>query len=656
MMNNNISDLVEKSFNKGEFFLSQRSVESRKQLGQFFTPTKVARYMLQQLGPIRTGDKILDPAVGSGVLLCAVIEYVINNGGVEEVWLDGYEIDREVYQIASDVLEAARQKAASCGITIHLSMFQDDFLLNSFPIRQRDFFKPTENCDIEFKKYHRIIANPPYFKINQDDPRLNLLGNIKGRTNIYTLFMGVAQRKLVEGGTACFIVPRSFCSGAYFESFHREFIRKVYPSQVHVFNFRHNIFHWAVLQENVIVTFQRKRNGLHKNSLDISTSRNVDDLDMTPIKRRVTLNQFLGTRDGKFFFRLPVGELDEQIIASFDKWEGSLEKYGLKVSTGPVVPFRAKSFLSDDVEPTGAYVPLLWTNNVRAQDVSWPLTDSSKQQYIQWSKQSQKLLVPVSNYVLVRRFSAKEEIRRLIAAPFFGEKYDFSFIGLENHLNFIYRNEGTLTTEESVGISTMLNCALVDRYFRIINGNTQVNAIDLRRLPLPSLGVIKILGQRVLAVEKTGLNVDIDGLTFSIIRDSGYLPPDFPTIRETRYSMGKIQQAQKLLRALGMPEAQQNEISALTLLVLAQLSEETRWRDANRRSLRIHDMLLEIRMRYQGEYAENTRETIRRQVIHQFEQAGLVAKNPDNPALPTNSPKIHYGLTDPVLQTIQAYL
>ena len=259
---------------------------------------------------------------------------------------------------------------------------------------------------------------------------------------------------------------------------------------------------------------------------------------MTPIKRRVTLNQFLGTRDGKFFFRLPVGELDEQIIASFDKWEGSLEKYGLKVSTGPVVPFRAKSFLSDNVEPTGAYVPLLWMNNVRAQDVSWPLTDSGKQQYIEWSKQSEKLLVPVSNYVLIRRFSTKKETRRLIAAPLFGEKFDFRFVGLENHLNFIYRHEGTLTTEESVGISTMLNCALVDRYFRIINGNTQVNAIDLRRLPLSSLGVIKILGLRVLAIEKTGLNIDIDGLTFSIIRDSGYLPPDFPTIRETRYIMG----------------------------------------------------------------------------------------------------------------------
>jgi type II restriction enzyme len=119
--------------------------------------------------------------------------------------------------------------------------------------------------------------------------------------------------------------------------------------------------------------------------------------------------------------------------------------------------------------------------------------------------------------------------------------------------------------------------------------------------------------------------------------------------------MEKVEQAQEILKTLGLPQAQQNEISALTLLVLAQLSEETPWREARRQSLRIHDILIAIKDRYGREYAENTRETVRRQVIHQFEQAGLVVRNPDNPTLPTNSPRTHYALSDAAIRTIRAY-
>jgi hypothetical protein len=119
--------------------------------------------------------------------------------------------------------------------------------------------------------------------------------------------------------------------------------------------------------------------------------------------------------------------------------------------------------------------------------------------------------------------------------------------------------------------------------------------------------------------------------------------------------MGKIELTQEILEALGLPSAQQNEISALTLLVLAQLSEETPWNNATPQSLRVHDILLDIRARYGREYAENTRETIRRQVLHQFEQAGIVIRNPDDPTLATNSPKTHYALTEPVVSALQAF-
>ena len=119
--------------------------------------------------------------------------------------------------------------------------------------------------------------------------------------------------------------------------------------------------------------------------------------------------------------------------------------------------------------------------------------------------------------------------------------------------------------------------------------------------------------------------------------------------------MSKIDDARDILEQLGLPPAQRNDIACLTLLALAGLSEGDPWRRASKPSLTIHQILGFMRDTYGREYAENTREVVRRQVIHQFEQARLVDRNPDAPDLPTNSPRTHYGLTDEALGVIRQY-
>ena len=119
--------------------------------------------------------------------------------------------------------------------------------------------------------------------------------------------------------------------------------------------------------------------------------------------------------------------------------------------------------------------------------------------------------------------------------------------------------------------------------------------------------------------------------------------------------MGKILEAQDILRALGLPPAQYNESAALTFLSLANIKKDEPWRKAEPLRRRIHDIIIFIKDAYGREYAENTRETIRRQVIHQFEQARIVNRNPDNPLLATNSPRTHYALTDEIINLIREY-
>ena len=119
--------------------------------------------------------------------------------------------------------------------------------------------------------------------------------------------------------------------------------------------------------------------------------------------------------------------------------------------------------------------------------------------------------------------------------------------------------------------------------------------------------------------------------------------------------MGKIDEALSILKALGLPKAQQNERSALTLLALADLKKKTPWSKAKSRFIRIHDILVFIQENYGKQYAENTRETIRRQTLHQFEQAALAARNPDDPSRPTNSPKNVYTVSNEALSVIKKY-
>ncbi|MBI3194593.1 MAG: restriction endonuclease [Ignavibacteriae bacterium] len=120
--------------------------------------------------------------------------------------------------------------------------------------------------------------------------------------------------------------------------------------------------------------------------------------------------------------------------------------------------------------------------------------------------------------------------------------------------------------------------------------------------------------------------------------------------------MSKIEEAKIMLDSLGLPEAQQNEISALTFLALCGIKPGTHWKLTQRKSLKVTKGIMAfIAEQYGKQYAPNTRETFRRQVLHQFVQAGIVDYNPDNPSLPVNSPNAHYALSESAMEVITTF-
>ncbi|MBL8134242.1 MAG: Eco57I restriction-modification methylase domain-containing protein [Anaerolineae bacterium] len=508
-------DLVSESFTSGQRLLEQRAISTRKTYGQFLTSPPVARYMAGQLGDLPPACSILDPSLGSGVLLCAVIERLMERGAPAQVELHAYEIDPVLFRTAEAILERACRLAAERSVNIVLRLHQEDFVTAALEVLQPSLFsRPT----ISPRTVDRIIANPPYFKLQSDDPRVTTSRDLIGaHTNIYTLFMALATRQLARDARGVFIIPRSFCSGAYFAPFRDSFADQVEFERLHLFGSRDQNFD-EVLQENVILTFKKRDDAQPgREMIAISTSKNGADLDDSQVSDFPSA-LVVHRRARHLFYRLPVSEEDAVILRAFDTWTGSLHQYGMEVSTGRVVAFRAVEHMMSHQDSDG--FPLLWMHHVKSGSVLHPLPRLNKPQWLRASALSASLVVPSANYVLLRRFSAKEEPRRLVAGSFLSAEFPgVAYVGFENHLNYVYRLGGVLSAAETLGLTSLFNSALYDRYFRITNGNTQVNAAELRALPLPPLDIIRRIGEAGLARPSE----DIDHLVFSHLSASGHI-------------------------------------------------------------------------------------------------------------------------------------
>ena len=332
-----------------------------------------------------------------------------------------------------------------------------------------------------------------------------------GNPNIYALFMATSAELLSESGELVYIVPRSFASGPYFRKFREIFFRRVTPKAIHLFESRKDVFKGqAVLQENLVIAAQARVDGedAHERQVMVSHSKAAHDLAE---RRRllVDVDSVLNMMSEGRELSIPLCGTDLALVRVMRTWPNTLRSLGLDVSTGPVVPFRAARFLVH-AESGSLAVPLLWMQHVHPMRTAWPLPSMEKAQWIEVAPGSAKLLVEDSTYVLIRRFSAKEEKRRLVAAPLIRGSLNAGMVGLENHLNYIRGVSRELDEELAWGLSVLLNSTFLDRYFRISNGNTQVSATELRSMPLPAERDIRFIGAEVQSGR--GSQVDLSDL------------------------------------------------------------------------------------------------------------------------------------------------
>lgn len=496
----------------GRLYASLTQSEHKRRLGQYFTPAEVACFMAQMYRGAEQRLRVLDPGAGAGILSCALCESLASRTEKPgEIILDAYEADVALAGYLEQSLAYAKEWLLMKGINLNFKIYTDDFVLNNAEILSDSlslFPQPLPHGG----KFDLIIANPPYFKIPKSDPRAQAAAAVVwGQPNIYAIFMAISAQMLREGGEMIVISPRSYAAGNYFQLFRERFFARMRPDAIHLFDSRRKAFSRdAVLQENMILRARRMSNWTNngKMRVEISRSAGVHDLSR-PYRRLVPLDKVLDVDSVDKLLRVPLADEDDEVVRIIRSWPGSLHSYGLEISTGPVVPFRAVPFICQQGSVPQTHAPLLWMQNVMAMRIDWPVTARNKSQYIVASEQSRPLLVKNQNYVLLRRFSAKEAARRLVAAPFLSGAINSSFVGLENHLNYVHRPGGSLSAEEAFGLAALLNCSLIDSYFRTFNGNTQVSATELRAMPLPPPNLIKKLGSHVMTSPHDLASLDI---------------------------------------------------------------------------------------------------------------------------------------------------
>lgn len=460
----------------------------RSMHGQFFTPPTTARLMASMSTLIHERVRLLDAGAGVGALTAAWVAEICSRAvRPKEVVLTAYERDEALLPALQATLKACEQACMAVGITCKWEVRATDFIEAVVDALDAGLFQT------KYPVFDVAILNPPYKKFRAESRTRQLLRRLNIETsNLYTAFLALVVLLLDDGGEVITITPRSFCNGPYFRPFRQHLLRHVNLTRFHVFEARDHAFRDdEVLQENVIL---RAVKGTPQQPLVcISQSRTPDDpIDM---ERSVPFERVVRPGDSQAFIHLVPDDNGHALAEAMEMLPCTLDELGLCVSTGRVVDFRAKQWLR--TEPTSGTVPLIYPTHFDNGLVHWPKADAKKPNAIVHNTDSTPLMVPAGVYVLVRRFSAKEERRRVVAAVFDPETVPCEVVGFENHLNYFHERGAPLDRPLAWGLSAFLNCSPLDTYFRQFNGHTQVNATDLRSLRYPTRDVLIALGGQI---------------------------------------------------------------------------------------------------------------------------------------------------------------
>jgi adenine-specific DNA-methyltransferase len=426
--------------------------------------------------------RILDAGAGTGILAASTALYCLSMG-CKTVHAVLYELDSEAVANLKQTLNIVQRLFCE-----QLGTFTYEICCEDFVIARPDKEKTVQPFDIS-------VINPPYFKYSaKDSPYARAVADLyHGDPNIYASFMAVVMACMKAGGQMVTITPRSFTNGLYFKGFREYLLTESALSLIHIFKHRDKVFNHddsVVLQENIICYFVKGSNA------DTITVRSSDcDASINNAnEKRYPVHLIVDHSNDHRLIRIPESDCAASILKQAETFKTTFEGAGYFISTGRVVEHRARQYITEDTSAENT-VPLYRPHNVTPLTATW-IGNHNKDVAFKLNEGHDKHTMKNGTYVLLKRFSSKDEKRRLVASVHLANMHYCELIGFGNKTNYIGILGGELSTIEAYGLATVFNSSFMDKYFRCISGNTQVNATEIRVMKFPSRDQVKEIGDR----------------------------------------------------------------------------------------------------------------------------------------------------------------
>lgn len=478
--------MLEYVFDKTICFLENMPKSVRKKKGQFFTSVETATYMAEMfdLNGLPASVDILDPGCGTGILSAALIDRLQRETNIKKIFLICYETDPDVIPVLRSNLIYIKKNAS---ISFDFEIKKDDYILS-----QGDSFSGTLHAEPYPPKYDLVIANPPYLRIMRDDPAAIAMPEVvHGAPNLYFLFAAMSLFNLKKGREMVYIIPRSWTSGAYFRAFRNYFLQEGKIQQIHLFISRDKVFtEEQVLQETIIIKMKKAKTA-PDNVIITSSQSNRDFNDVSVLK--VPYDSVVVGEELYVF--LPISSEEVAAVNKINTFSSTFPDIGLRMKTGIVVDFRQWEDLRS--EPGDHTVPLFYSQHIRNGRVGHQPSGKN----CDWIVDTKPGLIQRNkSYVFCKRFTAKEERRRLQCGIYLAEDFpQYHSISTQNKINYVDSTIGEDLSKEVVyGVYALLNSTLFDTYYRVLDGSTQVNSTEINNIPVPPLCVIADIGKRLM--------------------------------------------------------------------------------------------------------------------------------------------------------------
>ena len=454
----------------------ERCASDNVRLGRFFTKRETAALLASffRFEERKNELTVLDPGAGTGILSAAVLEAVCRGRAALSVRLVCYENDAGYLPMLKNNLERLRRRARrEWGVKVTCEVREENFLLHT----------------VENETFDCIVMNPPRGLVSKDSPEALSAKDLLSTPTVELayLFIASALLRLADDGQMAMLLPTAFASGVSLSRLRAALLSETRVGSMHLFTSEKG------LKKSFLLSVRKTE----EPGEAISVSTSTDDGSVEAISTLPPLRYgFLVREDSSLLLISDMGDL--RVLEAIGRFPCRFSSFGLRMKTGLTLPSRYPELLRN--APARGVVPLIHPRSLEDGRVIFPVP-KMEGQYIAPSIPS--LIQPNRNMILLKRFPAKSDKRRLVCAPYMASQAPgYRYISTHNKLNYIDTSGEEMDAAFLIGLYAVLSTTLYDRYVRLVSRSGQINATEFSELPLPDAANLRAIGTRLIAVRR----------------------------------------------------------------------------------------------------------------------------------------------------------